>query len=766
MPTKATLKTHFSWHTAILLFATAIFVAIGLIVFNNKVQASSLSITHTPLSGVKSTATNHTFTFAVINAVPANGFVIIYFSDGYAFQSGLDYTDVDLIVDGAQRNLGASASSTNDGIFISSYKLQINVNTTVGISAGASIEIRIGTNATYAQTGDKQVVNPSSTGTGSLNIETNTPLPSMSIIDSGGATMAITNPPGVNLAETSGSTAVSESGSPDTYYISLNSPPSANVTVNISGGTQLTTNKTSLTFTSSNWSTQQSVWIYAVNDALIEGAHTGTLTHTVTSTDSNYNGIAVNNLSVSITDNDTAGVTVTQTDGGTTATEGGATDTYTIVLTSQPTADVTISGTTTSQISATPLDVTFTSANWNTPQTVTVSAVNDSIVEGAHGGTISYITSSADANFNGLTVSSVTVSITDNDTAGVTVTQTDGSTVVTEGGATDTYSVVLTSQPTADVIITTSGDTQISVSPVSLTFTDALWNAPQTITVTAIDDSAIESTHNGTSTHVGSSTNSNYNNIAIADVAVTITDNDHAPAPPPVESPPPSSPSGGGGGGGGGGGFISTPSPTTPAVKPAAEEKSSDLFLDFPGSNKKFLESAITKQILALIQSMLDKEVYKLPKNQRLSPGSIAKRFFAAQIALMLGGKDCGKTVSVKTCLAAAAENGFINTKKPPAIKIQRADYFQMLLKAKEIPLLQKTQLPKNICSDVSNKSEYAQVMATMRAYNIMRPLKDGSCKPKSTMTKHTALFYAVRVSNVSDENIKTVQKEKIIEFE
>ncbi|MDI6891269.1 MAG: LamG domain-containing protein, partial [Thermodesulfovibrionales bacterium] len=46
-----------------------------------------------------------------------------------------------------------------------------------------------------------------------------------------------------------------------------------------------------------------------------------------------------------------------------------------------------------------------------------------------------------------------TYTILDNDTAGVTITESAGSTDVTEGGATDTYDVVLTSQPAANVSI-------------------------------------------------------------------------------------------------------------------------------------------------------------------------------------------------------------------------------------------------------------------------------------------------------------------------
>jgi hypothetical protein len=110
----------------------------------------------------------------------------------------------------------------------------------------------------------------------------------------------------------------------------------------------------------------------------------------------------------------------------------------------------------------------------------------------------------------------------------VTITESGGSTNVTEGGATDSYTVVLNSQPTADVTITISPDSQVSVSPTSLTFTSSDWNTPQTITVTAVDDFVVEGSHTGTITHSASSSDSDYDGISISDVTVNITDNDTA----------------------------------------------------------------------------------------------------------------------------------------------------------------------------------------------------------------------------------------------
>ena len=107
--------------------------------------------------------------------------------------------------------------------------------------------------------------------------------------------------------------------------------------------------------------------------------------------------------------------------------------------------------------------LTFTPANALTPQTVTVTAVDDAVVEGPQVSTLTHTASSADANYNGLVIPALTVNVTDNDTAGVTLVASGGSTDVTEGGLTDDYTVVLNTIPSTDVIVTVTPDAQIDL---------------------------------------------------------------------------------------------------------------------------------------------------------------------------------------------------------------------------------------------------------------------------------------------------------------
>src|SRR5205085_1360966 len=148
------------------------------------------------------------------------------------------------------------------------------------------------------------------------------------------------------------------------------------------------------------------------------------------------------------------GITVTPTSGLVT-TEAGGTATFTVRLTSQPTADVTIPLSSSRPTEGVPSasSLTFTAANWNTPQTVTVTGVDDSVADGDQLYTIvTGPASSADPNYGGRDAADVSLTNKDDDVAGITVTPTSGL-VTTEAGGTATFTVRLTSQPTADVTI-------------------------------------------------------------------------------------------------------------------------------------------------------------------------------------------------------------------------------------------------------------------------------------------------------------------------
>ncbi len=109
-----------------------------------------------------------------------------------------------------------------------------------------------------------------------------------------------------------------------------------------------------------------------------------------------------------------------QTGGGTSATEGGTGDSYSVALGYAPDSNVTVAINSGSQLFANPSTLTFTPSNWSVPQAVNLTAVDDSNPEGTHSGTITHSVS-ASGNYNGVTAPPLVVAISDNDQPTVTV---------------------------------------------------------------------------------------------------------------------------------------------------------------------------------------------------------------------------------------------------------------------------------------------------------------------------------------------------------
>jgi len=229
----------------------------------------------------------------------------------------------------------------------------------------------------------------------------------------------------------------------------------------------------------------------------IDAGATGTLSNTASLSGSIPDPTPGNN---DATDNDTVlvGVTVTESGGGTEVDESGTTDSFTVVLDSRPATAVVIDVTSadTGEAMVDQASLTFTNADWDQPQTVTVTGVDDVLVDGDQTTTVTLSVNDAgsDDAFDPLADQAVDVVTTDDDDAGFTVTESGGNTEVGESGSTDSFTVVLDAQPVSDVVIdVTSADTgEATVDQASLTFTNGNWDQAQTVTVSGVDDSAFD----------------------------------------------------------------------------------------------------------------------------------------------------------------------------------------------------------------------------------------------------------------------------------
>lgn len=284
---------------------------------------------------------------------------------------------------------------------------------------------------------------------------------------------------------------VSEPNNSAIFNIRLTSEPTATVTINLSSDdlTECVV-PASASLTSLNWQTGVTITVTAVDDLIFDGPQNCIIHSTVSSSDANYNGQTVVEVSVSVNDNDIPGITVASSTGLTT-TEAGGTAAFGMVLNTEPTAPVTVtlaSADLTEGI-ANPTSLTFTPLNWNSPQTVTITGVNDDVDDGDTPYTVIINPAiSNDSTYNNLNPDDVNLTNLDDDTAGFMVSTISGDTH--ESGATATFNIRLTSQPLADVTIpvVSSDSTEGTASPANLIFTPLNWHTLQTITVTGVDD--------------------------------------------------------------------------------------------------------------------------------------------------------------------------------------------------------------------------------------------------------------------------------------
>ncbi len=343
---------------------------------------------------------------------------------------------------------------------------------------------------------------------------------------------------GVKIEPSGGNTLITEGGSADSYTVVLSSQPTSDVTVELAvdQSAQVSLSASSLLFTAADWNVPQTVEITATDDNQVEALDTIVITHSIASPDPVYQAIATEALDAEITDNDSPGISVIESGGGTLLAEGGISDTYELVLTSAPTAPVTVHLNLDAELSASVSLITFGIGDWNQAQTITLTAIDDTRAEGAHVGVVTHSTTSTDPSYNEISASDLVASIADNDAAGVSISESDGSTTVNEDGTSDTYQVVLTSKPLDTVTISLSADAQLAPDINSLVFDSTTWDVPQTVTVHATDDAVAEETLIAAIAHSVSSQDPIYNGISAASIAANVIDNDLDPETPPRDT--------------------------------------------------------------------------------------------------------------------------------------------------------------------------------------------------------------------------------------
>ncbi|MYA75135.1 MAG: hypothetical protein F4Y27_10700, partial [Acidimicrobiaceae bacterium] len=258
-----------------------------------------------------------------------------------------------------------------------------------------------------------------------------------------------------------------------------------------------------------------------------------------------YGGVTGESVSVVVSDDDTAGVRLGIVSSLTVPEDGSRRGSWSVVLGSEPTADVevsVVSGDSSVLLvdGAGSVVLTFTPGSWDTAQTVTVVGVDDDVDNSgdSRSVSVSHSVSSVDVDYDGFLVSSVTVMVSDDDTAGVVVS--DGVLFLGERDS-GVYSVVLASDPVDDVVVSVfSGDPSAVTVDTDrterglqrrLTFNGGVsgvagaWDVKQNVLVVAVGDDDVDSEQGVRVMHTVNRRGP-YGGVVVDDVLVYVADDD------------------------------------------------------------------------------------------------------------------------------------------------------------------------------------------------------------------------------------------------
>ncbi|MEM6365237.1 MAG: dockerin type I domain-containing protein, partial [Planctomycetota bacterium] len=164
-----------------------------------------------------------------------------------------------------------------------------------------------------------------------------------------------------------------------------------------------------------------------------------------------------------------------------------APQTFFVVLSAAPMTPVTLDVINPSRLRTDVNAVTFDQSNWDVPQPVRVSALNDDVVDPDEIVMIQLsATDDSDPAFRDLAATGIPVRVINDDEAALTITPTSDGTFASELGISDDFTVVLDKAPQSTITLRVGNDeiASVNLSPDRLTFTPDNWNVPQTVTVT------------------------------------------------------------------------------------------------------------------------------------------------------------------------------------------------------------------------------------------------------------------------------------------
>lgn len=278
--------------------------------------------------------------------------------------------------------------------------------------------------------------------------------------------------------------------------------------------------------------------VRAVDDAIYEGLHSGTVTFNITTDALEYAAFGISEVTLPINDNDSMPAINVDIPAILALTEGEGDIPVAIALKSVPTDTVYIQVIPSDQLRITGAPGEAVTLNFapNTsalsPHIALVKAYDDFLYEGDHSGTVEFIITTTDADYALFTIAPFDISITDNDLIpGIIFEDTLGLSGLENGMDTLHFSVYLNSIPTSTVTINFDPDINLDLgkgkdADLSVKFKEDSSLIARAMNVMIFNDPFVEGPHIGTIECSITTSDTFYAAFSIPNIYVAITDDD------------------------------------------------------------------------------------------------------------------------------------------------------------------------------------------------------------------------------------------------
>ncbi|MGN1072696.1 MAG: glycine-rich protein [Bradymonadia bacterium] len=176
-------------------------------------------------------------------------------------------------------------------------------------------------------------------------------------------------------------------------------------------------------------------------------------------------------------------------------------------------------------------EIVFNADNWQTPQSVIITGVNDYLIDGDQKYKVVITTNSGDNDFQGLEATSVELTNLDRTVAGFVISDTTLTTYEDQEQDAAKFTIALSSIPSEAVTLTfaSSNEAEGKLDKTSVSFTAENWNVPQEVLLKGVDDVV----HDGNveyaiTFNLSESEDPHYKDLQPASIKVTNVDNDVA----------------------------------------------------------------------------------------------------------------------------------------------------------------------------------------------------------------------------------------------